>query len=79
MDVGDEGSIKEAAALLARVESLILMLTEGADGRAWFAHLRLRFVARQVEPPPFYDCADTSHGITTGLSPTETAENDKHL
>ena len=70
---------KEAAALLARVESLVLMLAEGADGRAWFAHLRLCLVARQVEPPPFDDCADTSHGITTGLSPTETAENDKHL
>lgn len=70
---------KEASALLARVESLVLVLTQGADGRAWFADLRLCLIARQVEPPPFDDCTNASHGITTGLSPTETAENDKHL
>ena len=70
---------KEAAALLAGVESLVLMLTQIADGSAWLAHLRLCLVARQVEPPPFDDCSDASHGITTGLSPIEAAENDKHL
>lgn len=55
------------------------MLTQIADGSAWLTHLRLRLVARQVEPPPLDDCSYASHGITTGLSPTETAENDKHL
>lgn len=55
------------------------MLAEGADSRAWFAHLCLRLVAREVVPPTFDDCSDAPHGITTGLSPTETAENDKHL
>jgi len=30
---------KEAAALLARVESLVLMLAQSADGCAWFAQL----------------------------------------
>ena len=55
------------------------MLTQIADGSAWLAHLRLRLVAREVVPPTFDDCSDASHGITTGLSPTETAENDKHL
>ena len=55
------------------------MLAQRADGRAWFAHLGLCLVAREVEPPTLEDCSDASHGITTGLSPTEAAENDKHL
>ena len=37
---------KEAAALLAGVESLVLVLTQIADGSAWLANLRLRLVAR---------------------------------
>jgi hypothetical protein len=70
---------KEAAALLAGVEPLVLMLAQGTDGSARFAELSLCLVARQVVPPPFDDCSYLAHGITTGLSPTETAENDKHL
>ena len=68
---------KEAAALLAGVESLILVLAQGADGRTCLAQLIVP--ASKHEPPTFDDCSDASHGITTGLSPTETAENDKHL
>ena len=70
---------QEAAALLAGVKPLILVLAQRTDCRAWFAHLGLCLVARQVEPPPFEYCADACHGITTGLSPIEAAENDKHL
>ena len=55
------------------------MLTQIADGSAWLAHLCLRLIARQVVPPPLEYYSDASHGITTGLCPTETAENDKHL
>ena len=68
---------KEAAALLARVKSLVLVLAQGADVTACLAQLIVP--ASKHEPPTLDDCADTSHGITTGLSPTETAENDKHL
>ena len=70
---------KEAAALLAGVKSLVLMLAQSADGRAWFAHLSLRLVARQVKPPTFDDCAYACHGIRIGLRPMDAAENDKHL
>ena len=68
---------KEATTLLAGVKSLVLVLAQGTDGRAWFAQLVV--LASKQMPPPLDDCADASHGITTGLSPTETAENDKHL
>ena len=55
------------------------MLAQRADGRARFAHLGLCLVAREVEPPPLEYCANACHGITTGLSPIEAAENDKHV
>ena len=70
---------QEAAALLAGVKPLILVLAQRTDSCARFAHLRLCLIARQVVPPPFEDYSDASHGITTGLSPIEAAENDKHL
>ena len=68
---------QEAATLLAGVKSLVLMLAQGTDGSARFAELVV--AAHQHEPPTFNDCSYLAHGITTGLSPTETAENDKHL
>ena len=68
---------KEASALLASVQSLVLMLAQSTDGCAWFAQLIV--LASDHEPPTSYDCAYLAHGITTGLCPTEAAENDKHL
>ena len=68
---------KEAAALLASVESLVLVLAQSADGCAWFAQLGV--LAEYQVPPSLYDCTYLAHGITTGLCPTEAAENDKHL
>ena len=68
---------KEAAALLAGVEPLVLMLAQRTDGRACLAQLVV--LASQHVPPTLDDCSELAHGITTGLSPTETAENDKHL
>jgi hypothetical protein len=68
---------KEAAALLARVEHLVLMLAQRADGTACLADFVVP--ASEHEPPTLEDCSDAAHGITTGLSPTEAAENDKHL
>ena len=68
---------KEAAALLARVQSLVLMLAQSADGTACLADFVVP--ASEHEPPTFDDCSNLAHGITTGLSPTEAAENDKHL
>jgi len=68
---------KEAAALLAGVKSLVLMLTQLADGSAWFADFVV--LALEHEPPTFDDCSELAHGITTGLCPTEAAENDKHV
>ena len=68
---------KEAAALLAGVESLVLMLAQSTDGRACLAQLSV--LAEQQVPPTLNDCAYLAHGITTGLCPTEAAENDKHL
>ena len=68
---------KEAAALLARVKSLVLVLAQGTDGCAWFAQLSV--LASEHVPPTLNDCAYACHGITTGLCPTEAAENDKHL
>ena len=68
---------KKASALLASVQSLVLMLAQSTDGCAWFAQLIV--LASDHEPPTSYDCAYLAHGITTGLCPTEAAENDKHL
>ena len=68
---------KEASALLASVQSLVLMLAQSTDGCAWFAQLIV--LASDHEPPSSYDCSYLAHGITTGLCPTEAAENDKHL
>ena len=68
---------KEASALLASVQSLVLVLAQSTDGCAWFAQLVV--LASQHKPPTSYDCAYLAHGITTGLCPTDAAENDKHL
>ncbi len=56
---------KEAAALLASVQSLVLMLAELADGSAWFADFVV--LASEHEPPTFDYRAQLVHGITTGL------------
>jgi hypothetical protein len=53
------------------------MLAQRTDGRARFADFVV--LASEHEPPTLEYCANSCHGITTGLSPTETAENDKHL
>ena len=68
---------KEAAALLARVKSLVLMLAQRADGRACLADFVV--LASEHEPPTLDNCSNLAHGITTGLCPIEAAENDKHL
>jgi hypothetical protein len=53
------------------------VLAQGTDGRSWFAQLGV--LASEHVPPTLNDCAYACHGITTGLCPTEAAENDKHL
>jgi hypothetical protein len=53
------------------------MLTQLADSSAWLADFIV--LASEHEPPTFDYRAQLVHGITTGLSPIEAAENDKHL
>jgi hypothetical protein len=53
------------------------MLAQRTDGRACLADVVV--LASQHEPPTLDDCSELAHGITTGLCPTEAAENDKHL
>ena len=53
------------------------MLAQGADGSARFADFIVP--ASEHKQPTFDNYSNLAHGITTGLSPTETAENDKHL
>jgi hypothetical protein len=53
------------------------VLAKRTDGTACLAQLVV--LASQHVPPTLDDCSELAHGITTGLSPTETAENDKHV